>query len=128
RQLADCCIIDIIQSNGRIRRVAGAFSDPSRDGLWERLQNYPQRKSPSFAGEVFDGGGSVLVPEVPANFIQSVSEDAEHFSVLSELDPKSFMAVPLKARGHLLGALVFISTDVDRQYGPNDVAFAEEIA
>src|SRR5688572_674830 len=128
RQLADCCMIEIVQSDGSMRRLAGAFSEPSKEALWERLQKYPQWSSPPLGGDISEGGGSVLVPEVPAGFMQSVAQDAEHFSVLSDLGPKSFMVVPLRARGHLLGSLIFISTRMDRQYGPDDLPFAEEIA
>jgi signal transduction histidine kinase len=47
---------------------------------------------------------------------------------LTELGARSYMCVPLKARGDTFGALVFVSVTSGRTYGPVDLALAEELA
>jgi len=37
------------------------------------------------------------------------------------------MIIPLKARGHTLGAVTFVSSASGRRYGPNDLALAEDL-
>jgi signal transduction histidine kinase len=44
------------------------------------------------------------------------------------LGPRSYICVPLIARGRTLGALAFITTESDRRYTADEVALAEEVA
>ena len=47
---------------------------------------------------------------------------------LMELGARSYMCVPLKARGDTFGAITFVSAGAGRHYGPADLALAEELA
>ena len=49
-------------------------------------------------------------------------------SLYARLAPKSYMLVPLAARGRALGSLTLLSTREGRHYGNADLAFAETLA
>ena len=51
-----------------------------------------------------------------------------HLERLREVDARSFMAVPLKARDRTIGAMAFISTDPGRLYGAFELELARELA
>jgi signal transduction histidine kinase len=48
--------------------------------------------------------------------------------ILHDAGFTSYMAVPLTARGHLVGLMFFVSAHEERQYGPEDVVLAEALA
>ena len=41
---------------------------------------------------------------------------------------RSYMCVPLVARGRIIGALTLLSSSAQRRYGPDDTALAEDLA
>jgi hypothetical protein len=47
---------------------------------------------------------------------------------MRQLDPMSYMCVPLEARGRRLGALTLVSSGSGRSFGPADLVLAEEFA
>ena len=47
---------------------------------------------------------------------------------LRQLGFKSYLCVPLKGRGRLLGVLSFVMAESGRRYSQADLAFAEEMA
>jgi signal transduction histidine kinase len=54
--------------------------------------------------------------------------DDEHLTHLRRLGPRAVLVVPLVAREQGLGVLALLLTQPGRQYGPPDVALAEELA
>ncbi|MEX2325304.1 MAG: HAMP domain-containing sensor histidine kinase, partial [Gemmatimonadaceae bacterium] len=54
--------------------------------------------------------------------------DETHLALLRELAPTAYLGVPLVARGHVLGLLIFVATaESGRRYTDSDVMFAAEI-
>jgi signal transduction histidine kinase len=70
----------------------------------------------------------VLVSEVTPATLDAQAQGAAHRQLLRELNPQSFMALPLLAHGGIVGSLVFISTTPGRHYTPADIPFAQEVA
>ena len=60
--------------------------------------------------------------------LASSARDAEHLDLLRAVGAQSYMVVPLRARGRLLGTMVLLSTHPARHYGEDDLAAAEELA
>ncbi len=56
------------------------------------------------------------------------AQDEEHLRVIRTLGIGSVMIVPLSARGRTLGAVTFITSESERSYGDEDLAFAEDLA
>ncbi|MDQ3804403.1 MAG: PAS domain S-box protein, partial [Acidobacteriota bacterium] len=127
--LADYSIVDIVGDDGQVRRAAVAHRDPERLPLVERLRQYPPdlAKSHGVAAALRTGQPAV-VPEASEDFLKSFARDEGHLAALRELDVRSFLTVPLEARGRTFGALTFAATGAPRDYSREDVEFAEELA
>ena len=127
--LADYCIIDLVEDDGRVRRVAASHRDPARQQLVERLREYPP--DPSHTGgvaKVLRTGQPEVVGDMPDEVLSSLVRDEEHLQVARELGVKSILIVPFSARERTIGALTFVSSRSPHEYTPDDVAYAQEIA
>jgi serine phosphatase RsbU (regulator of sigma subunit) len=60
--------------------------------------------------------------------VEETARDAEHREILRRLGLKSYMIVPLVARGRTLGAISLVSAESGQRYGPAELELAEELA
>lgn len=127
--LADWCIVDVLEADGSIRRVEVAAADPAGAADAAKLAQHPPAADRNAGvAKVLRTGLPELLPEVPKAFLHEVARDADHLAVLRRVGFRSYMGVPLVARGRTLGALNFIRTRPGRRYGPEDLALAEDLA
>jgi len=129
RSLATHCFIDIVEG-GEIRRLSVAHADPAKAPLLKELQRcYPPRwRSPHPATTVLRTGEPLLLPETPDEVLRPRCVDDQHLRILRELGTRTMLAVPLLARGQMLGVLTMSSDEPGRRYGRDDLALAEEVA
>jgi PAS domain S-box-containing protein len=127
-ELADYCLIDLVDDDGRVRRVATTHRDPVLQTLVERLRDFPPGPQPLGVPRVLRTGRPESVSEVNEETIATLARDPEHASVLRELGLKSFITVPLIVRDRTIGALTFSMTRQRREYSAEDVAYARELA
>jgi PAS domain S-box-containing protein len=128
RQLADFCVIDVIEADGRIRRVTVAHADPQDAVLARTLRDVRlDRRRPQLTASAIEKG-PLLVPRVDEDFFRAVTQSEEHLQALLALTPRSVITVPLNARGHCLGALALIAARGSRPYAARDLALAKELA
>ncbi|HEY7956130.1 MAG TPA: ATP-binding protein [Polyangia bacterium] len=128
KSLADCCMIDIVEDDGRIRRLRVAVADPKKREVAAKLRGYPHGRSrslPPFARLSLKTGVGTLEPELSPAFLESIAEDAEHLALLREIAPRSSMSLPLIARERMLGAIVFLSSG--RRYDEEDLRLARDL-
>jgi PAS domain S-box-containing protein len=124
--MADICIVDAIGPDGMIERTEVEHRDPGQANLARRFREYQiDRSAPHLSAEALRLGHSQLVPELSLDMIDALAQSVEHRALLAELRPRSYMAVPVSARGHLLGAIVLVSST--RSYDPDDLLVAEEL-
>lgn len=124
---ADICLIDVVQEDGELRRIASTSADPVIDRQARRLEAYvpkPGSRHPIF--EAMRTGRPMVVANAEAT--EASAQSPEHLAILREIAPRFIMLVPLIARGRALGAIQFMATHPERVYGPEDVALAEELA
>ncbi|HEX7314214.1 MAG TPA: PAS domain S-box protein [Pyrinomonadaceae bacterium] len=126
--MADYCLVDLVDDDGRPRRVAAAHADPALQPLAERLREFPPGPQSVGIPRVLRTGRPEVFEEVTEEIIPALARDEEHARLLRELGLKSFVTVPLIARARTIGALTFSSTRSRRRYTPEDVAYAQEIA
>jgi PAS domain S-box-containing protein len=124
---ADYCLIDLVDDDGRARRVAASHRDPALRPLVERLREFPPGPQSAGVPRVLRTGRAEAVTEVTEETLPRLARDAEHARVLRELGLKSFLTVPLAARGRTIGALTFSSTSARRDYTEDDIDYAREI-
>ena len=121
------CMIDIVEADGTIRRVAVIHPDPGK-----------QRQARSFYDAHPPGPGDPLgaarvIRTLESQFVLAYDDDVlegiaqeEHRLLLQDLGAASFLMVPMMARGRTLGAITFVS-DHRREYDDADLLLAEDL-
>jgi GAF domain-containing protein len=129
-RLADCCIVDVIESAG-LHQVAAVHVEPEKVELIADLESrYPAdpAESRSAVGAVLRSGFATLVPDVTDEFLRTVTRDDEHRQAVRTLGMRSLIIAPLIARGRTLGAITFIHDTSGRRYDEQDLATASSLA
>ena len=129
-ELGAWCIVDLFDDGGEIRRLSIIHPDPALQSVARELQeNYPPRPNDLLgAPRMLETQQPELVPEVSDDMLVKSARDERHLQLLRELRVGSYMVVPLRARGRLLGALTFVAADDQLRYTPRDLLFAEDLA
>ncbi|HUP40945.1 MAG TPA: ATP-binding protein [Vicinamibacterales bacterium] len=127
--LGDLCIVDIIE-DGVLRRVATAHVAPEKRGLLEELrQRYPASgDSRQPAARVMRSGEPELLESVTPEVVAAHTSSEDHARLIRAIGIRSHIAVPLIARGTTVGVISFGISESDRRYGPQDLAFAQDLA
>jgi len=128
--IADWCAIDERLPNGEVRRISVAHPDPEMVRLAHRLhEEYPPAPDATRGAlHVIRTGEPELVPEIPDELLVAVTRDEEHLRIIRALGLRSYICVPLVARGTVLGALSLIASESGRRFGERDLRLAEELA
>jgi PAS domain S-box-containing protein len=69
-----------------------------------------------------------MMAEIPAELVEQAARDEEHGEMLRKLGLRSYMLVPLVARGKTLGAISFVTAESGRIYGEADLELAQELS
>jgi PAS domain S-box-containing protein len=124
-EIADWCAIHLVSPQG-LRCLAVAHSDPAKLAVADALaREYPE---PAGAARVVQTGRPELYPEISEEHLAHASPDPRQRHLLRSLGFVSALAVPIRARDHVLGAITLVSAESGRRFGPSDVALAEELA
>ncbi|WP_026369425.1 PAS domain S-box protein [Kallotenue papyrolyticum] len=128
--LADWCAIDICQADGRLQRMAVAHVDPHKVALAHELyRRVPfDPAAPHGVARVLRSGQAELIPVITEALVCQTVADPEVQRILLALGLHSSMIVPLMARGRILGTLTLVSAESRRQFGPDDLRLAEDLA
>ena len=128
--VADWCAVHVVASDGTLSEVAVAHADPAKVTFARELaERYPPKPDqPTGAAAVVRSGKAELVPEITDEMLAASAVDELHRDLLRQLELRSYMCVPLKARDHVLGAITFVSSESGRHYGATDLLLAEELA
>ena len=128
--LADLAIVELVEPDGSIARVALAAADAEHEAVARTVEaRYPVDPRADFgAPEVIRSGIPLLVPEVTQDMVERMAADDEHLAMLRTLGVRSVIVVPLRARGKTYGALMLAMIGSGRRYGADELALAEELA
>jgi PAS domain S-box-containing protein len=128
-RLADWCGVNVVDEDGTTRQLAVAHADPAKVELARELGRRfpPDPDSPTGVPAVLRSGRSELVSEITEEMLERGARGPEHLAAVRGLGLRSYIAVPLLARGRTLGALTFVAAESGRRYGPDDLALAEEL-
>jgi PAS domain S-box-containing protein len=129
KRIADWCAVDMVDSVGddSLQRLAVAHVDPGKIALAAELtRKYPPDPETSPMYRVIRTGVSELIPYIPDELLVSSAKSEEHLSMIRELAIMSFMVVPLRSRGAVVGAITFVASD--RRFSQQDLTNAEELA
>ncbi|MBC8137776.1 MAG: GAF domain-containing protein [Fibrella sp.] len=133
--ISDWAAVDMLNpedESGNLLNLAVAHANPD-EVAWVREA---QRRFPvdmTQTGQpivrVITSGETVFLPDIPEEVLLAAARDEEHLRLIRRLDLRSYLCVPLTARGKTLGAVTFASNRASRRvFTPETVELVEELA
>ena len=128
-RLADWCIVDLAEEDGTMRRVAVRAADPDKQRVLETLhREYPPVVgSGQPAAQALASGGTAHFSDFTSDSLRATTLDERHFELMTQLDPRSAIAVALVAQDRVFGAITFAWSESGRRYEESDTVLAEEL-
>ncbi len=127
--LADWSAVDVLEGDGSVERLAVEHTDSEKVRLaYELEQLYPPDPDvPRGVHHVLRTGEPEMMSEIPQELVDQTARDEGHRELLRKLALRSYMIVPLVARGRTLGAISLVAAESGRRYGEVDLALALEL-
>jgi PAS domain S-box-containing protein len=131
-RLADYGLIFELHEGPLLRQVALLHVDSAHAGVLRRLgevfETLP-RNPESLLWRAVDSGESQLAPSVTIERPRALQQPPEMLDGFLRLAPRSFLTVPLAARGEILGVMLLATSDTSgRNFGRDDLELAEGLA
>ena len=129
-QIADWCSIELLNTEGKLERLALVHPDPDSqhlvDVLQARYDAIPNR--PNRALEVVKSGEPFVLSEIPDEMLVEAALDDETLDMLRKLQLRSSMIVPIKLRDKSIGVISFSMGASGRDLDSEALAMAEALA
>src|SRR3954469_7575110 len=126
-EIADWCGVYIPDTGeGDEREITSRLADPELERMLIEIRR--RRRDGGDGSEslrVLRTGQSILATDVAG--LPAGARDPGRRAGVQRLGARSYMIVPLRARGRGIGALTLLSTREGRHYGEQDLAFAETL-
>jgi signal transduction histidine kinase len=128
--VADWCIIDMVEPNGNLRRLAVAHADASKAEVARELarRSPGDPDAPFGPSRVLRTGRAELEAEITDAMLVASARDDKHLAALRRVRVVSSICAPLVARGRTLGAITLAMAESGRRYGTGDLPLAEDLA
>ena len=124
------CIVDVVESNGAIHRLAVVHPDPAKQVLARKLEEqWPSKKggTPSVASVQTSMPSTVLTDSSGAALMLAAHGE-ENLRILREIGFGSLLVVPLIVRARVQGAITFVSREGDAPFTAEETALAVDLA
>ena len=126
-RLAEFCVIDRMDDEGKLHQVAVAHRDPAQEAVLRRIR-YPEADEHAHAAyRVYRTGTPFVRNRVDEDLLCEMVPEADR-PLIRLLRPTSFAAVPLRARGDVIGSITMVHTEEGLIYGDDDLWLAGELA
>jgi PAS domain S-box-containing protein len=123
--LSDFCVIDLRDDAGEVHSAAIEHRNPDKKDIAQKLLS---RGTQLGAMRAIETRKPVVVTDITDEMLRTSSQDDEHLRLLRELNPVSYICVPMLARGRTLGAITFVADDPRRRHGDLELSVAQELA
>lgn len=121
--LADFCLVDLIEPDGALRRVAVAHENEDRESLLREGTSVPAEPD---AGE-FAPWGVIRLAE--GEYVESSSEEAAlRLNIAPEVAARAFLVAPIVAAGKVLGTSTFGLASTGRSWDAQHLVTLRELA
>jgi signal transduction histidine kinase len=128
--LGDNCVVDLVDDDGNVRRMAEASVDPEQERLLRRLRDFPvvtaSDRSP--VRRAIETNEMVVIPNFDEAALGALKREDEYMELIRRIGPSSSVTIPLRSRGRALGAITFGMAASKRSHSPGDIALAAELA
>src|SRR3954462_5983918 len=126
-EVADWCGVLLLDLGDGERELSSGYSDPALEAaLLEIRASRREEVGASESRRVAQTGEPILAPDVRAAIDDTI--EGHQRELIERLAPKSYLIVPLAARGRALGSMTLLSTRAGRHYTESDLAFAVALA
>jgi PAS domain S-box-containing protein len=127
---ADWCTARLLTPEGDFRELAVVHVDPDKEALVQRMmQRYPPSpQDPHGPGKVLSSGKPEFLSEATQRLSSQWINDPEHLELLRQIGMRSYICVPMTARGQVLGTMNWVLSESDRRYTRADLALARDLA
>jgi len=123
------CIVDVVESNGAIHRLAVIHPDPAKQPLARLLEDqWPATSDRSAdAADVTTMRQPTVVTEESGAALVSAAHGEANLRILREIGFSSLLIVPLIVRGRVQGAITFVSPEGDPPFSPEEIGLATDL-
>jgi signal transduction histidine kinase/PAS domain-containing protein len=124
--LGDWCVVELVDDQGWLQRVASAHVDPTREQALQELERThasARRRVPRGLRD----GRPVLVPVAADGAARAAGMSVRMLRSLLQLGLGSLLVIPLHIHGRTLGVLTYGAADANRCLDQPDLAVAEEL-
>jgi PAS domain S-box-containing protein len=129
RDLADLCIIDIVEGAANVARLKVKGRDSSLIPVCNLFMRIPlDRERPLWFQMVGQNKRPALAERITQEMLAYIFRDESQLRVIREAGLQSAMVIPLLKDGKIIAAIILISCSPSRIYGPRDLYLAEELA
>lgn len=129
-RLSDFCLVHATDGNGPLRQVAVAFRDQGEASALRRIADkFPESAAATHgSAQVFRTGEAKIACDMSDESLKELFENAEDREMIRTLAVSSFIAVPIRTRDKILGAITMVNATDERICGPDELSLAEELA
>jgi signal transduction histidine kinase/ActR/RegA family two-component response regulator len=121
------CVAQILQADGRVRRVASAHAEPGAVALLEELcEACGAGAGPPELARMLRVQEPDLVSDAGAVWLADTPPGRAR-ELLERLDVGSVLSVPMRARGGAMGVITLMAAPGGRCYDLQDLAFAADL-
>jgi signal transduction histidine kinase len=124
------CIVDVVESNGAIHRLAVVHPDPAKQVLAAQLEEqWPlEMPDPARGTTLIPSQRPTVVTQESGRALMLAAHGPENLRILREIGFGSLLVVPLIVRARVQGAMTFVSREGDPPFTPEETALAVDVA
>jgi len=126
-QLADLCVVDVLDADGAYQQAGAAHVDPAKEGLIRAVEPCaPARPHP--ITRLYAAGEPVLLADIPDEIVAEIAGGTRMRALAGAIGARSAMVVPLRVGERAIGGITLVAAESGRRYGAEDLALATELA
>lgn len=126
--MADFCMIDLLNEEGKMERVAARSSNPKKRTLTNKMFDFPaDPRNKEGIYYVAQTKKSVYIKDLDLKWLKRATISDQEREIVHKLEMNSFIFSPLVSRNKVIGVITIVSSKKGFFYSPADVLLAEEI-
>jgi signal transduction histidine kinase len=124
------CVVDIVEADGTLDRLAIVHPDPAKETLVRGLERIwlPQPGDPFGVPLMMRSPHATVIADDIDAVLAASAHSPDTLRALRELGIGPLLVAPLVVRGTVRGAITFVSRRGDVTYTPEEVSLAEALA
>jgi signal transduction histidine kinase len=123
------CIVDVLESNGSIHRLAVAHPDPAKEALARKLEDqWPAKKETPADPRTLRRTRPTVLTEDSGAALMLAAHGEQNLRILREIGFGSLLVLPLIVRARVQGAITFVTREGDPPFSREEVALGVDVA